>query len=155
MENYYKYEGQAILAIADAPKGYHTGSSQYVSAESEIESDVSIGIQRMALGPSGANHLRDHMVRIKDESRSAAACAREDVRTNISGPLPTYFKAAMKRFQQEQREQARQAVYSSQTVRRTRKQETYTPDVEMESVGSRQDRSDTYYPEGGEFDDSG
>ena len=109
----------------------------------------------MALGPSGATHLRDRIVRIKDDSRSAAACAREDVRPNIPGPLHTYFEAAMRRFQEEKREQARQAVYSSQTVRRTRKQETYIPDVDMESIGSRKDRSDTYYPEGGDTDDFG
>ena len=33
------------------------------------------------------------MVRIKDESCSAAACAREDISQNILGPLQTYFKA--------------------------------------------------------------
>ena len=32
-------------------------------------------------------------------------------------------------------------------MRCARKQETYVPDVEMESVGSRQDGSDTHYPE--------
>ena len=57
-------------------------------------------------------------------------------------------------FSYKQRKQARQAVYPSQTVSRTRKQETYDPDVEMESVESRQDRSDTYYPEGDDPDDS-
>ena len=61
----------------------------------------------------------------------------------------------MRRFQQERREQARRAVYPSHTVKRTRKQERYNPDVEMESVGLRQDRSDTYYPEEGDPDDSG
>ena len=38
---------------------------------------------------------------------------------------------------------------------RTRKQETYTSDVEMELVASRQDISNTYYPKGGNLDDSG
>ena len=102
----------------------------------------------MALVPSREAHLRDRMVRIKDESRSAAACAREDTIPNIPGSLQMYFEAAMRRFKQEQREQARQAVYSSQTVRRTRRQETYVRDVQMESVESRQDRSDEYYIEG-------
>ena len=34
-------------------------------------------------------------------------------------------------------------------------QETYIPDVEMESGGSRQDRSDIYFPGGGDPDDTG
>ena len=127
----YKHEDQAFLAIADTPSGYHTGSSQYAPAESEIESDEPIGIQRMELGISGETYPRDRMVRIKEESRSAAACAREEVRPNIPGPIQTYLEAAMRHFQQEQREQSRQAVYPSQNVRRTRKQETYIPDVEM------------------------
>uniref|UniRef100_A0AAV1U006 Uncharacterized protein n=1 Tax=Peronospora matthiolae TaxID=2874970 RepID=A0AAV1U006_9STRA len=38
---------QAVGTIADAPRGYHTGSSHYASAEHEIESDDSVGIQRM------------------------------------------------------------------------------------------------------------
>ena len=33
-----KYESQDDMAIMDAPRIYHTGSSQYASAESEIES---------------------------------------------------------------------------------------------------------------------
>ena len=61
----------------------------------------------------------------------------------------------MRRLQQEKREQDSQAVYLSQTVRRTRKRDAPIPDIEMESVKSRQDRSDTYYPEGGDPDDSG
>ena len=93
----YKHEDQAFLSIADAPRGYHTGPSEYASAESEIESDELIGIQQMALGPSGAPPLRDVMVRIKDESRSAAACVREEVSPSIPGPLQTYLKAAMRR----------------------------------------------------------
>ena len=93
----YKHENQAFLSIADAPRGYHTGPSEYASAESEIESDELIGIQQMALVPSGAPPLRDVMVRIKDESRSAAACVREDVSPSIPGPLQTYLKAAMRR----------------------------------------------------------
>ena len=40
----YKREEQAFLEIADAPRRYHTGSSQYASAESDIDSDESIGI---------------------------------------------------------------------------------------------------------------
>ena len=50
----------------------------------------------MALGTSGAPHLRDRMVRIKGKSCSAAACASEDVSQNIPGPLQTYFKSGMR-----------------------------------------------------------
>ena len=34
---------QSLVTIADVPRGYHTGSSHYASAESEMESDVSVG----------------------------------------------------------------------------------------------------------------
>ena len=85
----YKREDQAFLAIADTPRGYHTGSSQYASAKSEIDLDGSIRIQRMSLGPSGTSHLRERMVKSKDESRSAATDAKEDVIPNIPGPLQT------------------------------------------------------------------
>ena len=94
----YKHEDQAFLSIADAPRGYHTGPSEYASAESEIESDELIGIQQMALGPSGATRLRDRVVRIKDESCSAAACARKDLSQNYLGPLQTYFEAIVDVF---------------------------------------------------------
>ena len=79
----YKHEGKALLTVADAPRGYHARLSQYASAKSDIESDESIGIQRMALGPTGISHLLDRMVMIKEESCSVALCAKEDVSTNI------------------------------------------------------------------------
>ena len=47
---------------------YHTESSQYVSAESEVESGDLIGIQQVSLGPNGAAHLRDRMEK-KDDLR--------------------------------------------------------------------------------------
>ena len=49
------------LTSAEVPRGYHTKSSQYASAEPEVESGDSIGIQRMSLSPSGAAYLRDRM----------------------------------------------------------------------------------------------
>ena len=96
-------------------------------------------------GPNRASHQRYSIGRIKDDSCSAAACVREGVGTNILGPLQTLSEATMRSFHPEQREQARQAVYTSQKVTRARKQQTYISDVEMEAVGSRQGRSDTYY----------
>ena len=50
---------QASTTIADMTKLYHTGSSQYASAESEIDSDASIDIQLMSLGPSEFAHLHE------------------------------------------------------------------------------------------------
>ena len=38
------------------------------------------------------------MVRIKDESHSAAACTEEYISPNITGPLHMYFEASMRRF---------------------------------------------------------
>ena len=107
----------------------------------------------MALGPSRASRLRDRMMRIKNKSRFAAACSEEDVRSHIPGLRWSYFEATVRCFQQEKREHARQAVYSSRTVRRTRKQEAYAPDVQLKSVESCQYRSDTCYPEGRDLND--
>ena len=53
---------------AEVQSGYHTQSTQYASAESEVESGDSNGIQRMSLGPSEATYLRDHMEK-KDDLR--------------------------------------------------------------------------------------
>ncbi|MCY0726090.1 hypothetical protein OVW19_30570, partial [Klebsiella pneumoniae] len=59
---------QAVGTIADVPKGHYTGSSQYASAESEMESDNSVGIQRMSLGPSGAALICDRVESVKMNS---------------------------------------------------------------------------------------
>uniref|UniRef100_A0AAV1TWM2 Uncharacterized protein n=1 Tax=Peronospora matthiolae TaxID=2874970 RepID=A0AAV1TWM2_9STRA len=72
---------QAAATIADIPSEYHTGSSQYASAESEMESDDSVGTQRMSLGPSGAAHLRDRVESVKLNSRSKATGAKEELTT--------------------------------------------------------------------------
>ena len=100
LKDEYKHEDHAFLVMTESPREYYTGSLQYASAESEVEYDESIGIQRMVLSPSGATHLRDRMERIKDESRLAAVCAKEDKSRNIAGPLHTFFEASMRRFHQ-------------------------------------------------------
>ena len=105
-----------------------------------MESDDSIGIQRMSLCPSGAAHLRDQVDAIKCESRSAIACAKEEMTSTMQGNLQTYLKEAMERFHQYQREQAYQAIYPSERIKPARVQEVYTPDVEMESVRSHPSR---------------
>uniref|UniRef100_A0AAV1TUP4 Uncharacterized protein n=1 Tax=Peronospora matthiolae TaxID=2874970 RepID=A0AAV1TUP4_9STRA len=72
-----KSADQAVATIADVPRGYHAGSSQYASAEYEMESYDSVGIQRMSLGPSGATYLRDRVESVKLNSRSKAKGAKE------------------------------------------------------------------------------
>ena len=102
----------------------------------------------MLLCPSGTYHLRERMVKSKDESRSASTGAREDVIHNIMGPLQTYFEDAMRGVQLEQREQARQAVYPSQKVQRARKQETHVPCPGCrDGIGRIAPRSDIHYLE--------
>ena len=49
---------QVIEPIENISGADHTGSSQYASAGSEAESDMSMGIQRMSLGLAGARFLQ-------------------------------------------------------------------------------------------------
>ena len=128
-----------ITAIADIPKEYHTGSSQYASAESEIDS---IGMQQMSLGLSGSAHLIDRTKGIKAESRSAAIRATADDTSAIQSHPLSYIDNAMGRLEQRQRSQACQAIYTSQAIKMPRARETYFPDVEMESVETRQGHYD-------------
>ena len=87
---------QADTAIADSSRGYLTGSSQCASAESEIESDDSIDIQRTSLGPSGAAHLSDRIETIKTEPRSTSARAKGDTNSTTQGHLQAYLEEALK-----------------------------------------------------------
>ena len=84
-----KYEStdQAVATIADTPREQHTGSSQYASAESEMESDDSVGIQRMSLDPSGAAHLRDRGETAKLKPRSMATCNKDQMTNTMQGYL--------------------------------------------------------------------
>ena len=54
----------------------------------------------------------------------------------------------MDRFEQIQRSQACIAIYPRQAIKMPRARETYFPDVEMESVKSRQGQSDFRDPRG-------
>ena len=146
---------QAATTIADVPRGYYTGLSQYASADSEMESDDSVGIQRMSLGQSGAPHLRDRVETIKVEPQSTITCAKEEMTSNMQGYLRTYLDEAIERFHQDQRERAYQAIYPSQRIKPARVQETYTPDVEMESVRSHHSRSDIFDPKDADPDNLG
>ena len=128
---------QAVATTDDAPREYHTGSSQYASAESEMESDDSVGIQRISLGPSGATHLRHRVESVKLNPRSKATCSREQITTTTQGLMHTYLEEAMDSFLQDQRERAYQAINPSQRIKPARVHERDIPDVEMESVQSR------------------
>ena len=61
----------------------------------------------------------------------------------------------MERFKQEHRNQARQAIYSSQRITGARNLESCTPDVDMESVGSHHGRAEMQFREAGDTDNSG
>ena len=152
-----KYEStdQAVATIADTPREQHTGSSQYASAESEMESDDSFGIQRMSLGPSGAAHLRDRSETAKLEPRSMATCTKYQMTTTVQGYLQKYLEEARERVRQDQRERAYQAIYPSQRIKPARAHERYNPDVEMESARSSISRSDVFDPDDSDPDDSG
>uniref|UniRef100_A0AAV1UEH8 Uncharacterized protein n=1 Tax=Peronospora matthiolae TaxID=2874970 RepID=A0AAV1UEH8_9STRA len=75
---------------------------KYASAESEMESDDSVGIQRMSLGPSGGTHLRDRVESVKLNSLSKATGAKEQMTTTTQGLLQTYLDEAMELFHQDQ-----------------------------------------------------
>uniref|UniRef100_A0AAV1T405 Uncharacterized protein n=1 Tax=Peronospora matthiolae TaxID=2874970 RepID=A0AAV1T405_9STRA len=73
----------------------------------------------------------------------------------MQGNLQSYLTEAMERFQQDQRELMYQAIYPSQRIKPAIIRETYTPDVEMESVRSYISLSDCVDPEDADTDDSG
>ena len=110
---------------------------------------------RMSLGPSGAVHLRDRDEMIKIEPQTTITCAKGEMTSTMQGHLRTYLDEAIERFHQDQRERAYQAIYPSQSIKPARVQETYTPDVEMESVRSHLSRSDIFDPEDADPDDLG
>ena len=95
-------------AITQITEGYHTGSSQYASAESEADSIDSINIQRMSLGTSGAAFIRERTTPINTEARSTDVPTTQRVNPIGSGQLHAYFEAAMKKYEEDQQILARQ-----------------------------------------------
>ena len=89
----------ASHAIADLPKGYHTVSPQYPSAESEADSENSIKIQPMPLLPSGAAFIRERMLLVKTEVRSTIGPKLPDIRTSGSGQFKSYPEAAIRKYE--------------------------------------------------------
>ena len=96
----------------------------------------------MSLSPSGSTHLHERSKVIRAEPRSAAIRATGDDAAALQGHLLSYIDNAMEQFEQKQRSQACQSIYPSQAIKMPRARETYFPDVEMESVESRQGQSD-------------
>ena len=76
----------------------YTGSSQYVSAESESFSDMSLKIERMSLGPMGAALIRDRVNQVKMESRSKNVYMLSRPTSIEPNTLQSYFDAAMEKF---------------------------------------------------------
>ena len=120
-----------------------------------MESDDSVGIQRMSLGPSGAALLCDRVETVKMNSRSKATGAKGQKTTTTQGLLQTYLDEAMERFRQDQQKRAYQAIYPSQRIKPARSLERYTPDVEMESVQSYTRHPEFFDPDDIDPDDSG
>ena len=61
---------QVLTPIIDFPKEEYTGSSRFASAESEENSNDSFEIQRMSLGPRGADILRKKFERNEAEAQA-------------------------------------------------------------------------------------
>ncbi|CAI5722094.1 unnamed protein product [Peronospora effusa] len=112
-----------------------------MSAESEEESDDSINMQRMSLGPAGAAHIRERLAPIKAREQSTTALTAEDMNVTGSGQLQSYFEAAMRKYEQDQ---AR--MIASRSAIPTNTPKVCISDVDMESAGSRQSRSNNYDP---------
>ena len=59
----------AKIAIRlDSPREHLSRSPHYASADSEIESDGSISLRRISLGPSGGSFLKDKIGRARIEA---------------------------------------------------------------------------------------
>ena len=61
------HDGSSSYTDQRLPQGEHTGSSHYGSDESEEDSNNTFKIQRMSLGPRGADLLRKRFGQIKEE----------------------------------------------------------------------------------------
>ena len=90
----------------------------------------------MSLGPSGYVYLLDRAKEIKAEPRSAAIRATGEDKSTIQEHLLSYIDNTMERFQQRQQSQSCKAIYRSQAIKMPTARDTYSPDVEMKSVGS-------------------
>ena len=152
-----------IETPSDSFQKHAVGSPRDASADSESESDGSISIRRMSLGPSGGMFLKDKIGQAKIDAfkgqtksdmlqRSAGTRTRLD--DQEEGDLSRYFNSAIKKYEADQRTAQRMNRQPSRHPdRRTFLQPSHEsqdmPDVEMESV-----ESDTYQQihHGAEYD---
>ena len=89
---------QVLTPINDSPKGEHTGSSRYASAESEEDSNDSFEIQWMSLGPKGSDLLRKIFERNAAEAQAGRPSAMQFMNMVESELVNSYFRAAMKKI---------------------------------------------------------
>ena len=78
-----------ITPTAGTPRSGHTGSSQYAPVISDMESDESLGVHRIPLGPSGEAMIRDRINQVG--ARSA-----DPPKLNY-GQLQSYFEVAIRK----------------------------------------------------------
>ena len=130
---------QALTSINDSPKGEHTGSSRYASAESEEDSNDPLEIQRNSLGPKGADLLRKTFERNAVEAQAGRSSATQFMNMAESEQLNSYFRSAMKQYELEQAH-----MNAGQSVNLHFEQEIDMPDIDMKSVGSRPNESHDY-----------
>ena len=135
-----------IAPTEDMTQAPRSGSSPYISADSEIHSDDSISIRRMSLGPSGGSFLRDRMDRVKIEPahghrQTEVQLPHDSMGARSSrdgqGALDKHFNAAMKKFLDErQREQEMNRRMRQRRFPQPQPESPDVPDVDMESVAS-------------------
>ncbi|OWY91744.1 hypothetical protein PHMEG_00039552 [Phytophthora megakarya] len=116
---------------------YQTGSSQYASATSEAESDSSADLQRMTLGPSGEETLRDRQANNEPDrsSHEPTAMVAPTVTSRSPEQRQTFFNAAMSRYP------------NRRVDANGRSAQTTNQDVKMESVESHHGSHGEYDPD--------
>ena len=82
---------QVLTPINDSSKVEYTGSSRYASAESGENSNDSIDIQRMSLGPKGADLLRKKLELNEAEAQSGKSLATQFMNMVESDQVNSYF----------------------------------------------------------------
>ncbi|KAE8967210.1 hypothetical protein PR001_g28173 [Phytophthora rubi] len=132
-----------------AARNSHSGSSPFVSTNGsadgsvalELGSDISIGIGRMTLGPSGAAMLQSRNAEAKRHAPQGDVSTT--TRPDLHSPdrMQTFFNAAMGRFLREQ-----QTAGQLQPVPILSKIPD-VQDVDMESVGSHHDLQNEFDPD--------
>ncbi|OWZ00962.1 hypothetical protein PHMEG_00027741, partial [Phytophthora megakarya] len=115
--------------------------SQYASATSEAESDSSADLQRMTLGPSGEEMLRDSQANNKPDrsSHEPTPMVAPTVTSRSPEQMQTFFNAAMSRYLKETQTEGLTPTAGRHT--------TTNQDVEMESVESHHGSHGEYDPD--------